>query len=78
MNAPVALSKMMPESLHCRARARACRAMAERFQGDFARSHMLKAAADFERMANDAQDREVLTGIARLGELVSVMHRLRA
>ncbi len=74
---PARAALPMPESLHCRARARECRAMAARFRGDFARRHMLKAADDFERMARDAQEREVLTGIAQLGQLVGVLHGLR-
>jgi hypothetical protein len=71
----MALPKPIPESQHCRARARECRAVAARFRVDFARSQMLKTADDFERIARDAREREIVHGIAQLGALVRKVHR---
>ncbi|HTT48151.1 MAG TPA: hypothetical protein VMG39_09135 [Pseudolabrys sp.] len=76
MSAPAKTAAVpMPESLRYRARAQQCRAMAKVFRADFARHHMLKAAADFERIARDAREREVVHGIAELGALVRGLHR---
>jgi hypothetical protein len=66
---------LVPESQRCRVRARECRALAAQLHGDFARDHMLKAADDFERIARDAAEREIVHGIWQLGELVRGLHR---
>jgi hypothetical protein len=65
----------LPESLHYLVRARECRSMAARFRVDFARQRMLMAAAEFERIAENARDRELAGGIAELGALVGNLHR---
>jgi hypothetical protein len=36
---------------------------------------MLKTADDFERIARDAREREIVHGIAQLGALVRNLHR---
>jgi len=69
-----ALAKPVLPSQRYRARAENCRAMAARFHGDFARRHMLKAADDFERIARDAQQKEIVSGMAELGEIVRKVH----
>jgi hypothetical protein len=61
----------IPESRRCRARARQCRTIAEQLHGQIARHHMLKAAADYERMANDAEQREIALGLSHLRELAT-------
>jgi hypothetical protein len=66
---------MMPESEHCRARARECRALAGHLHLDFAREHMLKAAADFDRNALEIREREITHGMSRIGELVRGLRR---
>ena len=71
----VAPPGFMPDSEHCRARARECRALASRLRLDFAREHMLKAATDFERNAFELREREITFGISRMGELVHGLHR---
>lgn len=40
--------------------------MAERLQVQTAREQMLKAASDFERMARDAEQREIAQGLTQL------------
>ena len=55
-----------PESRRCRTRARECRTMAERLRVQTARDQMLKAASDFERMAQDAEQREIAQGLTQL------------
>jgi hypothetical protein len=64
----------IPESRHCRARARQCRTIAYQLRGHIARDHMLKAAADYERMANDAERREIAMGLSYLRELATGEH----
>jgi hypothetical protein len=73
MNAPTNIP--LPESLHYLVRARECRSVAARFRVDFARRHMLMAAAEFERIAENARDRELAGGIAELGARVSRLHQ---
>src|SRR5215831_3080254 len=57
---------IIPESRRCRTRARECRTMAERLRVQSARDQMLKAASDFERMAQDAEQREIALGLTHL------------
>jgi len=64
----------IPESRRCRARARQCRTIAYQFHGQIARDHMLKAAADYERMADDAERREIAMGLSYLRELATGEH----
>jgi hypothetical protein len=59
-------SSIIPESRRCRARARECRTIAERLRVQTARDQMLKAASDFERMAQDAERREIAQGLTQL------------
>lgn len=40
--------------------------MAERLRVQTARDQMLKAASDFERMAHDAEQREIAQGLTEL------------
>jgi hypothetical protein len=63
-----------PDSLNYRARALECRAMAARFRVDFARSQLLKSAENFERIARDEREREIVHGIAELGVMVCRVH----
>jgi hypothetical protein len=66
----------VPESEHCRVRARECRALAGRLRLDFARERMLNAADGFERSALESREREITGGMSRLGELVRGLHRV--
>jgi hypothetical protein len=66
---------LVPESEHCRVRARECRALAGRLRLDFARERMLNAADNFERNALEMKEREITFGMSRLGELVHELHR---
>jgi hypothetical protein len=66
-----------PESRRCRARALECRTMAGSFRGHFAREQMLKVAANYERMAQDAKAREIALGISHLTALVISRHPTR-
>ena len=59
----------VPESRRYHARARECRAMAQSFRVQGSRDQMLKAAADFERMAKDARAREIAAGLSHLRTL---------
>ncbi len=68
------LSRPRPESLNFRARALECRAIATRLRVDFARNQMLKTADDFERIAYDEREREIVHGMAQLGALVRKVH----
>jgi purine nucleoside permease len=68
------LRRPVPESQRARARALECRAMAARFRVDFARRQLLRTAATFDRIAEDAAAREIETGVSRLGLLVSKVH----
>ncbi len=67
----MSLSIALPESRRCRTRARECRTMAERFRLPIARDQMLKAASDFERMARDAEQREIVQGVTQLKALAT-------
>ena len=60
------LSLAMPESRRCRTRARECRAMAELVRVHIARDQFLKAAADFERLGREAEQREIAQGLSHL------------
>jgi len=62
MSLPLAI----PESRRCRTRARECRSMAEHFRVHIARDQLLKAAADYERMAQEAEQREIEQGLSHL------------
>ena len=67
----MALSIPVPESRICHARAREFRAMAQSLRVQSSRDQMLKAAADFERMAQDARAREIAEGLTHLRALAS-------
>lgn len=45
--------------------------MAEQFRLPIARDQMLKAASDFERMARDAEQREIVQGVTQLKALAT-------
>lgn len=62
----MALSILVPESRKFHARARECRAMAQTLCVQSSRDQMLRAAADFERMAQDARAREIADGLMHL------------
>ena len=66
MTLPIA----MPESRRCRERALECRSLASHLRVQNARDQMLKAAADYERMARDARQREIAQGLSHLRALV--------
>jgi hypothetical protein len=51
--------------------------MAELFRVHIARDQMLKAAADYERMAHDARQREIAQGISHLRSLAISRHPAR-
>jgi hypothetical protein len=61
----------MPESRRCRLRALECRAIAGRLRMPNARVQMLKVAADYERMAGDAELREIAQGLRHLRRLAA-------
>ena len=65
----MALSIPIPESRRFHARARECRAMAQTLRVQSSRDQMLKAASDFERMAQDARAREIADGLSHLRTL---------
>ena len=67
----MSLTVALPESRRCLTRARECRTMAEQFRLPIARDQMLKAASDFERMARDAERREIALGVTHLKELAT-------
>jgi hypothetical protein len=67
----MAFSIPVPESRRCHARAREFRAMAQSLRVQSSRDQMLKAAADFERMARDARAREIAEGLTYLRTLAS-------
>jgi hypothetical protein len=67
--AVMALSIPVPESRRCHARAREFRTMAQSLRVQVSREQMLKAAADFERMAQDAKAREIAEGLTHLRAL---------
>lgn len=60
----------MPESRRCRERALECRTVADRLRLQNARDQMLKVADDYERMARDAEQREIAIGLSHLRALV--------
>jgi hypothetical protein len=62
----MALSIPVPESRKFHTRARECRTMAQTLRVQSSREQMLKAAADFERMAQDARAREIADGLSHL------------
>jgi hypothetical protein len=45
--------------------------MTERLRGQIARDHLLKAATDSERMASDAEQREIEQGFSYVQELAT-------
>jgi len=61
----------IPESRRCRDRAQECRTTAERLQMQDARDQMLRVAGYYERMARDAEQREIAQGLSRLQALVA-------
>jgi hypothetical protein len=63
------LSIAIPESRRCRKRALECRLVAARLRVQNARDQMLKVAADYERMALDAEHREIAQGLSHLKAL---------
>ena len=67
----MALSIPVPESRKFHARARECRTMAQSLRVQSSRDQMLKAAADFERMAQDARAREIAEGLTHLRTLAN-------
>jgi hypothetical protein len=67
MTLPIA----MPESRRCRERALECRNLADRLRMQIARNQMLKVAADYERMARDAEQREIAQGLSHLRALAA-------
>jgi hypothetical protein len=68
---------LVPESQHWLNRARQCRQIASRMQQDFAREHMLNAAAAFERNAAESREREIARGIREIGSLMHELHHGR-
>jgi hypothetical protein len=66
----VTLPIAIPESRRCRERALECRTVADRLRLQNARDQMLKVAADYERMARDAEQREIAQGLLHLRALV--------
>ena len=60
----------MPESRRCRERALECRTVAGRLRVQNTRDQMLRVAADYERMARDAEQREIAQGLLHLRALV--------
>jgi len=64
------VSIAIPESRRCRERAVECRSVAGRLRLQNARDQMLRAAADYERMARDAEQREIAQGLSLLRALV--------
>ena len=63
------VSIAMPESRRCRERALECRTVAGRLRVQNTRDQMLRVAADYERMARDAEQREIAQGL-----LLSLIH----
>jgi hypothetical protein len=66
----VTVSIAIPESRRCRDRALECRSVASRLRLQNARNQMLRVAANYERMARDAEQREIAQGVSLLGALV--------
>ncbi len=67
----------LPESQWYRVRALECRSTAELFRTDNTRNQMLKAAADFDCIAEEARGREIAQGISQLGSLLQQLHVAR-
>jgi hypothetical protein len=65
------LAITMPESRRCRLRALECRAIAGRLRMQNARVQMLKVAANYDRMASDAELREIAQGLRHLRALAA-------
>lgn len=61
----------VPESRRCRDRAHECRTAAERLRMQYARDQMLRVAGYYERMARDAEQREIAQGLSHLRALVA-------
>ena len=74
----MALSVLVLESRKCRTRALEYRMIAGMFRGESNRNRMLRVAADYERMAADAEAREIAEGIFQLRALVFAPKRRRA
>jgi len=68
------VSIAMPESRRCRERALECRTVADRLRVQNTRDQMLRVAADYERMARDAEQREIAQGLLYLRALVFRQH----
>jgi hypothetical protein len=66
------LSIPVPESRKFHARACECRTMAQSLRVQSSRDQMLKAASDFERMAQDARAREIAEGMTHLRALANI------
>ena len=64
------VSIAMPESRRCRERALECRTVAGRLRVQNTRDQMLRVAADYERMARDAEQQEIAQGLSYLRALV--------
>lgn len=64
------LSIAVPESRRCRERALECRTVADHLRVQNSRNQMLKVAADYERMARDAEQREIAQGLSHLRALI--------
>ena len=64
------LSIAIPESRRCRERALECRTVADRLRLQNARDQMLRVATVYERMARDAEQREIAQGLSHLRALV--------
>lgn len=73
----MALLIAIPESRRCRERALECRIVADRLRLQNARDQMLKVAADYDRMARDAKQREIAQGLSHLSALVVRQRRGR-
>ena len=71
------LSIDIPESRRCRERALECRTVAGRLRVQNARDQMLRVAANYERMARDAEQREIAQGLSYLKALIVRQRRGR-
>jgi hypothetical protein len=66
--------ELVPESERFRAHALECRVLAGYLRDEFARDHVLKAAADFDRIARDEKEREIAHGMVQIGVLMRGLH----
>ena len=73
----VTLSIAIPESRRCRERALECRTVAGRLRLQNTRDQMLRVAADYERMARDAEQSEIAQELSHLRALVVRQHHSR-